>query len=362
MSSPRRVTMADIAHAAGVHVTTVSLALRNHPRLPASTRDRIRTLAEEMGYTPDPMLRALVSYRTGKAGRVNTPTLAYVTNWKTRWGWQQVSAHPDFHAGAERMARELGFKLDHFWLGEPGLTHKRLNSIFRARGITGLILASHSLALGDELQLDWSRYSAIKIDCYPHRPLLHSVTNNQCEIARLAMQRVLAAGYRRVGLVMHRGWEDSADHYWTAGFLCEQQNVPEKERVPPLIFPDSARSDAWLKEFSTPGTVDVKVLARWLDRYHPDAILSKGSFVFPALERLGRRVPSDIAFADLFLEDAANATAGVRQNHKAVGALAVKLLAGQLQQNNYGLPEIPIRTLVEGTWCDGATCPRRPGH
>ena len=37
MSTPRRVTLADIAKQANVHVTTVSLALRNHPRLPEKT-------------------------------------------------------------------------------------------------------------------------------------------------------------------------------------------------------------------------------------------------------------------------------------------------------------------------------------
>ena len=59
----KRTTMADIARKAGVHVTTVSLALRNHPRLPASTRERIQALAKELGYVPDPFLRALVTYR-----------------------------------------------------------------------------------------------------------------------------------------------------------------------------------------------------------------------------------------------------------------------------------------------------------
>jgi len=38
----RRVTLADIARKAGVHVTTVSLAMRNHPRLPEKTRQRIQ--------------------------------------------------------------------------------------------------------------------------------------------------------------------------------------------------------------------------------------------------------------------------------------------------------------------------------
>ena len=47
MNRPR-VVLADIAKKAGVHVTTVSLALRNSPRLPEATRTRIRALADQL--------------------------------------------------------------------------------------------------------------------------------------------------------------------------------------------------------------------------------------------------------------------------------------------------------------------------
>jgi LacI family transcriptional regulator len=357
MDTPRRITLADVALKAGVHVTTVSLAIRNNPRIPDATRERIRALATEMGYAPDPMLRALVSYRSRNMKRRNSPTIAYVTNWKTKWGWKTITAHPEFYAGAESKATELGFKLDHFWLGEPGLTHTRISSIFRARGISGLILASHGFALGDALQLDWRRFSAIKIDYYPHKPLLHNVTNNQCDIARLAMQRVMAMGYRRIGFVMHRGWDHAADHYWTAGFLGEQQNLEEHERIPAYIFPGMQPVAGWFNEYGMPGVVDPEDFRRWFERYRPEVILSKDEFVASALKTLGLRVPRDVAYVDLFLEKTTGGTAGVRQNHRTVGELAVELLAGQLQHNKYGIPEIPTTTFVEGTWFDGATCP-----
>jgi LacI family transcriptional regulator len=49
----------------------------------------------------------------------------------------------------------------------------------------------------------------------------------------------------------------------------------------------------------------------------------------------------------------------VRQNHETVGAVAVEILAGQLQHNKFGVPDIPTTTFVEGTWFDGASCPMR---
>ena len=353
----RRVTLADIAREAGVHVTTVSLALRNHPRLPEGTRLRIQKLAQQRGYTPDPWLRALVAYRGQVVPRRNPPTLAYVTNWNTRWGWKEVTAHPDFFAGALAKAKELGYNLEHFWLREPGLTHGRLNRILYARGINGVIIASHMREIDVELQFDWKHLSGVKIDYFPHKPELHNVTNNQFDVIRLAMQKVIAAGYRRIGFVMHRGWDHSVDHLWTAGFLCEQQNLAPKERVPAHIFPGPVPVERWFKESKADVTTDPAPFEAWYGKYRPEVIISKAAFVLPQLQRMGLRIPRDVAFVDVFLDEFDGQTAGVRQNHETVGALAVEILAGQLQHNKYGVPEIPTTTFVEGTWFDGASCP-----
>ena len=355
--SGTRVTLADVAAKAGVHVTTVSLALRNHPRLPEATRQRIQALAQKMGYTPDPLLRALVAYRGRLSGRRNTPTLAYVTNWTSRWGWKKVTAHPEFHAGAQAKAADLGYKLEHFWLGEEGMTQERLGQILYSRGINGLIIASHGREMGDVLEFDWPNFSAVKIDYFPHRPMLHNVTNNQCDIARLAMQKVIAAGYRRIGFVMHRGWDHAVDHLWMAGFLCEQQALGARERIPAHLFPEPEPVERWLNESAAEVEPDADPFEAWYAKYRPEVIISKASFVLPRLKAMGLSVPRDVAFVDVFLDDLKGGTAGVRQNHETVGALAVEILAGQLQHNKFGVPTIPTTTFVEGTWFDGRSCP-----
>ncbi|MEO6002968.1 MAG: LacI family DNA-binding transcriptional regulator [Opitutus sp.] len=354
----RRVTLAVVAAKAGVHVTTVSMALRNDARLPITTRTRLQQLAAEMGYTPDPFLRALVAYRGTLSPRTNPPTLAYVTNWTTRWGWKRATAHADFYAGAEAKAKELGFNLEHFWMREPGMTQNRFSGILHARGIHGIVVASHGRDAGDALQIDWPNFSAVKIDYFPHQPALHNVTNNQCDIIRLAMQKVMAAGYRRIGFVMHRGWDHAVDHLWRAGFLCEQDGLDPEVRIPAYIFPDAEPVDRWMNEGDAP-VVDDTLFQRWLKKYEPEVVISKGSFVQPAFKALGIRIPRDLGFVDLFLEDTSGVTAGVRQNHRAVGALAIETLAGQLQHGKRGVPEIPTTTFVEGTWFEGFSCPSR---
>jgi LacI family transcriptional regulator len=350
------VTQADIARKAGVHTTTVSLALRGHPSIPIATRQRIESLAESMGYKPDPALRALMAYRSRISTRRATTILAYVTNWSTRWGWKNSPAHAEFFAGASAKADELGFALEHFWLREPGVSHQRLNDILIARGIRGLVLASHLDDQEQTVELDWKQFSAVKIDVLPQSLGLHHVTNHQCAIVQLAVRRTLAAGYRKIGFVIPRWWDEIVDLAWSAGFLAEQARLPLADRVPMLVY---ARAD----ESGGPRTADSQVpaelLAQWLHQHEPEVVLSYAPFVVGRLQELGRRIPTDISYVDVFVKSCDGSIAGIRQNCHRVGEVALETLGGLLAQNITGLPVVPSATLIEGTWVDGASLPCR---
>lgn len=64
----QRVGIKEVALAAGVSVTTVSHALNGKGRLPDETRERVRRVADELGYKPNATARNLVVGRTGLLG------------------------------------------------------------------------------------------------------------------------------------------------------------------------------------------------------------------------------------------------------------------------------------------------------
>ncbi len=64
----RRITIDDIAKKAGVSKTSVSFAFNNPDRLSESTLTHILKVAEELGYTPDPIASNLKTRRTGCIG------------------------------------------------------------------------------------------------------------------------------------------------------------------------------------------------------------------------------------------------------------------------------------------------------
>ncbi|RYG66494.1 LacI family transcriptional regulator, partial [bacterium] len=62
---PRRVTMQDIADAAGVHLMTVSNALGNTRNVAPETREKVLRIAQELNYRPNLLARSLVAGRVG---------------------------------------------------------------------------------------------------------------------------------------------------------------------------------------------------------------------------------------------------------------------------------------------------------
>lgn len=339
-----RVTQGDIARAAGVHNTTVSLALRNHPAIPEATRKRIQAVAEELGYFPDPALQALVAYRRGKIPNRRQETLAYVTGWHTKWGWQDDPMQARYHAGAERKAAELGFQLEHFWLGEAGLTQRRLNSVLFHRGIRGVLLASQRPETEPLRDITWDQFSTVILGSFPLSPPLHRVVDDHAAAMRLAFRRVRAASCERIGAVLPRDEDDLTEQTWSTSFLAEQSRCAQANRIPTFVYRGSAESAA-------------SAFRVWYERYQPEAIISTLPVDRSPARSCALRVPRDVAWVNLRLASADGSQAGVLANCERVGELATEILVNHVQKNIRGLPAIPTTTLVDAMWVDGRSLP-----
>lgn len=73
-----RVTIADVATAAGVSKTAVSFAFNNPERLGQATLERVLEVAADLGYTPHPAARALSMRRSGTIGILIPQSLSTV--------------------------------------------------------------------------------------------------------------------------------------------------------------------------------------------------------------------------------------------------------------------------------------------
>ncbi|NLR99943.1 LacI family transcriptional regulator [Rhizobium sp. P38BS-XIX] len=74
-----RVTIHDVAKAAGVSVSTVSKALNDTGRMAVETRDRIKSIAADVGFRPNALARSLLFNRSFTIGLLTNDTYGRFT-------------------------------------------------------------------------------------------------------------------------------------------------------------------------------------------------------------------------------------------------------------------------------------------
>ncbi len=336
MSQP--VTMQRVADAAGVSRMTVSLALRNSPRISEGTRRRVQALAVSLGYRPDPLIQRLAT-RLGQSRRERDgQVIAWVTAWKERNGWKKYPAFCAAYEGALARAEKLGYRLEEFWLRQPGMTARRLSRILHQRGIECVLIAPLPKG-GGHLTLEWERFSLVALGYSMVAPRVNRVVNHQLHSAREAIRQLYRRGYRRIGLCVLQEQNARVDHSWLEAIAYHQFQSPASDRVQPLV------QSVW----------NAKEAQRWLKKERPDSLLVQGSWIREFLVKEGYSVPGDIAVALLDWPDRAQDMAGINQRIDVVGAAAVDLVVSQAYHHEKGLPAAPRTVMVEGIWIDGAT-------
>jgi len=97
MAHKRRVTIKEVAEAAGVSTQTVSRVVNNHPDVATETFQRVQQVIKETGYAPNALARSLIRGRSHTLGVV-----AYGLDY---FGPSRVLT------GIEQQANELGYSI-----------------------------------------------------------------------------------------------------------------------------------------------------------------------------------------------------------------------------------------------------------
>jgi len=336
----KRVTLVDVARAAGVHHTTVSLAIRKHPKLAKSTGERLRALAARMGYRPDPALASLVAYRNGVAPQKNIQCLAYLLRLNHRRDLQRDPS-AGYWAGALEQADLLGYRLEKFWLDEDGVKPRELRRILHARGIRGVLIGSMPPESID-LDLDWESFCTVRIGHHPAKLSVPAVANNLLQITRVAVEKIHALGFRRIGLVTSDADTLKLADLIRGGFELGCNACMLEERVHPLVIADDRSPQGRARMIAH--------VRAWFRHSRADALLSNWNFPAEELREIGAS-----AFFSLDATSIKNGhppLQGMVQNHRLVGMRALDQLALLLKTNQFGLQTFPSLSLIDGYWRD----------
>ncbi len=334
-------TIKDVAYEAGVATSTVSRALRDHPKISKRTRLKVREAADRVGYRSHPLVSVLMSQLRATKPATYNSTIAFLdTSWNPdetiEWGTMI-----EFKQGIEERGDELGYKVDYFDKTGKGVTHRNLIRQFRARGIDGLIIGylpsrndpSHAI------DLDLQGFACASIGVRLDSPALHFIGNDHYNTMAMALERVAALGYQRIGLALDYYVHGLVENKFVAALLDYQRNLPIKRRVAPLV------SESFGEES----------FGEWFEQASPDIVIGIDLEVIDWIKRRGWRIPDEVGYVNLDLMDDCGAIAGINQRNRISGRTAMEVVVNQLQYNERGVPEYPKSVMVKGVWKMGKT-------
>lgn len=271
----KRVTVQDVARAAGVSLMTVSRAVNGREGIGEQTRTRILELARQMGYRPSQIARSLATRQTATLGLVvpdvSNPFFAHIAR------------------GAEDAAYENGYSV--FLLNsEEDVARERaaLDSLWQ-KEVAGVILCSSRLPQ-EELQVFFDRFPHMVLvnrELQTPQPNIATINVDDRAGAGMAVGHLLAGGRRTIAFI--------------AGPESSVSGLRRLEGYKAGLAAASRPFDSGLLAYCPPTTQGGLQATLQLLKAHPevDAILAYNDLVavgtLQACKERGQNVPQQVA-------------------------------------------------------------------
>lgn len=314
-----RPTIYDVARAAGVSKSLVSLVLQGSERVSQTRRTAVLRAIEELGYRPSVAATSLASSRTRSIGVV-------VDDFENLW-------YVDLLRGMRDVLNEPGF---HVSVADRNLNaHLDLDPVdgFLARGVEGLVVAAEP---------DGARLTRVDVPVVVAgqrervSPAADSVANDDEAGTRLAVGHLLDLGHREIG---HLGGSGGAAAVRRAAYVAMMREAG----LAPIVVGGGA-----------PSTEETGYrTARQLLAENPDltAIFTANDTMalgaLAALRERGLRVPEDVSVVGYdnspLAESRLLSLTTVDDRSAEVGAESARALLARIEQPDRD----PVRVLLE---------------
>jgi LacI family transcriptional regulator len=316
MAQKRRVTIKEVAKAAGVSTQTVSRVLNNRPDVAPETFQRVQQIIEETGYAPNILAQSL-------KGR--SRTLGVVAYGLDYFGPSRVIT------GIEEQANELGYSIFLNLLHQPETNDiDDLLKNLLARQVEGIIWAIPEI--GNNRAWAHARSPDLPIPVIfvsgmggPSTLPLVGIDNRA--IGRIAAKHLLAGGARQIGIIT------GPPNWWEA----QQRQAGWRETLEAhgLVFENRlVAAGDWSAQSGEQGLYRLLQQSPAIDAvFASNDQMALG--VLHAAHRLGKRVPEDLSIAGVDnIPESAHfwpPLTTIRQRLREAGAQAVQELDHMIQ-------------------------------
>lgn len=270
-----RVTIRDVAEAAGVSATTVSHALNGKGEVSPATIERVRAAARRLGYRPSPTARAL---RQGRNGAL----VLILPREDGREVARQIVAL-DYYMAIAATAASVAFEHQRALILPPELTTAEDWESINPDGV----LLCDPIASDPQIELLESiGIPVVSIERDAGRPdRVHYVAGDNTANTRLVLAHLREQGARRIALLTTawtRAWSIDIDDAYSA--WCAETGFPDLRVRVPVQFDNRAAYQAACHLLDGPEPPDAI--------YAPAEGYTNG--VLTACRERGLRIPQDV--------------------------------------------------------------------
>lgn len=187
-TSARPVTILDVAAAANVSKSTVSLVLKDSPLIPADTSDRVREAAARLGY--------VYNRRAGQMRGRSSNTIAVIINDLMNPFFAEILV------GVERKLVEAGYVVLMAHTNEDVERQRKVLQTMREQGAAGIVLCpafGTPRSLPKEVQ-SWGIPLVVMVRTLGPGSYDFAGADNELGVYA-ATQHLLAAGHKRIGFL-----------------------------------------------------------------------------------------------------------------------------------------------------------------
>ncbi|MBS3919647.1 MAG: LacI family DNA-binding transcriptional regulator [Deltaproteobacteria bacterium] len=333
----KKVNIKDIARIAKVSHTTVSRALNDKSRIRNETKEKILTIAKELGYRPNFIARSLVMRRTMTLGLV-------ITNIANPF-------YTELAQGIEKTATKLGYSIILCSTQSNITTEKQYIEMLRSKGVDGIIFSSAHMEDPNIVALAEEEFPIIMVNRRTYHPTVKEkidyVGVDNILGGFMAVEHLIRLGHNRIGVI-----GGSAESSVGLERLDGGKKALEAYGV-------EQRDDFFLEGnfLKRSGYQRAKQFLKMAEM--PTAIFATNDYmalgVYQSILEEGLRIPEDVAligFNDIeFSSMQGIELTTIGQKKFEMGAIAVEMLAGKIEEGDdrpsakeiFLVPELIIR-------------------
>jgi DNA-binding LacI/PurR family transcriptional regulator len=321
MRPNKKVTIKDVAKAAGVSTQTVSRVINDRHDVSPETRAHVQQIIDNLGYSPNIIARSLSRGRTNTLGVVG-------------YGLEYFGSFSVL-TGIEQKAHDLGFSLLLSLLDqiEPVNVDQSINELL-SRQVDGIIWAVHWQVNTFEWlgpKFEQLTVPLVFLNKLPRGNDIVVAMNNRLG-GRLATEHLLDQGYRRIGIITGpTDWWEAKEREAGWRDAMEQTNIKDLDRFKVVGDWWAASGDVGLHTLYA-RSPKIEAVFACNDQMALGAM--------QAARRLGLRIPDDLAIVGF--DDIPEAAyfypslTTIQQDVKALGALAVEQMSKLIRARHDG--------------------------